>query len=141
MATVKIPFNPTTDYGKGILPPLVRAITHAMFVVGASFHNWPMTVEQAHRELSEAGNHLRQMPDLTAILSADSAAYVASWQAHTSDLSKKIAAENAKNPDETIAGLRADIKTYSEATFGLLSKLDEDLCGLTPTQTDPGRLP
>lgn len=141
MATKKIPYNPTSDYGSGILPPLVRALSHAMFVVGAHFHEWPMTVEQAQLELSEATNHLRHMADVNIILSDDSAAYIASWREQTTALSQKIAGLNATDPDQTIATVRPDIKAYSEATFGLLSKLDEDLCGLTTTQTDPGRLP
>lgn len=136
----KIPYAPTTDYGLGILPVLVRAINHAMFVIGANFHEWPMTVEQAQLELSESKNHLRGLADIKEILSADSVTYINLWTESLQTLSNALAKENATDPDKTIAGLRTQIKQFSDDTFGLLAKLDEDLCGLASNQTDPGKL-
>jgi hypothetical protein len=139
MASSKIPFNPATTHGKGLLPPLVRALTHSMLVIGASFHEWPMTTEQARLELDEAVTHSNGLSKLLpTILTESTQGHIQTWVNQTLTLRDLLANEN---PDLTIATMKEPVKNYSEATLGLLTILDLELVGLPATETDPGQLP
>jgi hypothetical protein len=138
-STKSIPFNPTTTHGKGLLPPLVRALSHSFLVIGASLHEWPMTNEQAKLELDEAITHSNGLsPLLPNILTELSQGYIETWRNETTELRKTL---GAADQDLTIATLKEPIRKYSEATLGLLTVLDLELVGLPATETDPGQLP
>ena len=142
MATKEIPYTPRTDYGSGFLPPLVRAFTHSLFIIGANHNDWPMTNEQAVHEITELRRHLQGLHTIDDLLSAQTKEYLNVWKKHTDDLYAELDEGFKADPDNaTIAQYKPIIKTYAEQTFGLLSALDKELAGLSDEQTDPGRLP
>lgn len=133
-----LPYNPTTDYGAGFLPLLNRATGHALFVIGARLHDWPMTTEQAHAELTEAINHINALQVNAGLLSTAGREAIENWKTTLQGLVNELAPHVNTNPD---ARLMADMVTYAQQTYALLAILDTELLDLAPPHTDAGRLP
>ncbi len=136
-----IPYTPTTDLGKGILPSLVRAHAHTMTVFTSVAHDWPMTIEQAKAEMHEAKNHVATMPDISALLATETNTYIGLWKERLDSLLKTLETAEKANPEARVADHKDALKDFATQTFALLKWLDNDLCGLNDNQTDAGRLP
>ena len=133
-----IEYAPTTDTGRGFLPLLIRAVTHAAAIISAHLHDYPMTVEEARAELNEAISHL---DDIGAIdlMSGDGQITIGLWVSSARDLRDQLGGTEETDPDATIADHAPAIVTFMQQTWALGSALDMELFGLRPDETDPGR--
>lgn len=135
-------YAPTTDLGRGLVPPLVKAWTHALVVYSAGVHNWPITNAEARAELEHAVAHLTDLNraiEQSDWLSENTVTALAEWHSALTDLLESIPTE--PRDDGLTDEVQTAIRTFGQQTFALLSILDNELLGLDATQTDPGRLP
>ena len=134
-------YNPDSDHGRGFLPLMVRALGHSLFVIGAHFHTWPMTVEQARAELSEGLQHANAIATNLDILSKAGNEHVTDWKRSTQMLIDAFGVAENNNPEQLITEHQQALVNYAQQTWALTALLDQELLGLTGAQTDAGRLP
>lgn len=133
-------YKPTTDHGKGFLPLLTRALGRALWVLGAHFQKWPMTVEQARAELQEGLAHANNIGNLDLLSKAGQAA-LDDWKKSTQMLIDAFGVAENKNPEQLIAEHQTALVNYAQQTWALTALFDIELLGLTENDTDAGKLP
>lgn len=143
-ATLNIPHTTTTDHGRGFLPLFVRAMAHALFVIGARLHEWPMTVELATAELREGRDHIDHVITATptGLLSDEAIRAIASWRDHLTSIIDGLTAVETADPETKVQTLLTqEIQKFTTNTFALCQVLDDELLGLRGDASDAGRLP
>ncbi len=126
-----LPFNPTTENGKGFLPALMRASGHFLYLLGR-LSDTPTrrpTDIQIREEIDSIKLHLTdfEVPDF---LSEQAKTYVGAFSNSFTSLDTEIAEWDS---DTRIANLRS----LANRTIQLTAFLDREILGMR--DSDPGQ--
>lgn len=134
------PIAPTSELGTGLVLPIAKALTHLMAVHTAIDREWPLSASDAIAEIQDARDHIRAANVPEHLMTAEAVTTLAGWRAILED---RITTSPAASEDTPLADVIsiAQLHDLAASTWQLLSLLDRELTGLSPTGTDPGRLP
>lgn len=141
-----LPYNPTTEEGRGFLVPIFKAMGHLHIVTTATGYEWPITAEIARSNLAHALDHLGHFDLDTDVLSKQMIKYIKDWRTQINDLRAILQTMENQDPEtivnrESLGEARDTIKTVEQQTWALLSLLDIELLGWPEGATDAGRKP
>lgn len=137
-----IPYNPTTDHGKGFLPLLARAVMFQSGVYIAVHNGWPMNVETARASLDIAIEHARNVGNFLPYVAGTTREYIDDWKRQTEILRDSFRITEGQDPEALFTDAQKDlVKQHAQQTWALMTYLDLDLIGMPDDLTDPGRTP
>ena len=140
-AVERLPYKPTTEFGKGFFPLLMRSWIRTLIVANAVFQKWPITLEAASAELSEGFNYWTMIKQGTLLqFSGATTQQLAFLNLDYRRLEDDLRKEHEKNPTGPIPEwLDARLRSLTEGIFVLLAELDKETLGLNVLQTDAGK--
>lgn len=141
-----LPYNPTTENGRGFLVPLFKAMAHVHVVTIATGYEWPITVEIGRSNIDHAMTHLNDFEIDAGVLSKAAVKNIKDWKKQVNDLRTILQDLENQDPETTInkeslGAARDSMKTLEQQTWALLSSLDIELLGWPEGATDAGRKP
>ena len=135
-------FRGETANGTGLALPLAKAHSHLMLIHEAHAREWPLSARAATAELREAASHLAGLTYPRTLITAELADELDAWQAALSAAVLELG-EDAPTDETTplSEANRAKIPDLVEKCWALLTLVDREITGLSPTEAEPGRLP
>lgn len=124
-----LPFAPRTQHGSGFLPPILRAATHVIYLLGCiNDERVEVAPEEALAELNAAREHFgarvqTQNISTVAIASADT-------------LASALVEAVAEYPDWTAEQATTNLRNLANRIMQFAASLDRELVGLR--ESDPG---
>lgn len=137
---MSIPYEPETTTGRGLMRQLVSGMTHAMLVLHAKWHEWPLTNAQAKAELEDGlWTDMERARLYTNILTQPSQdAFNMVWTEYE-ELRVLVSNHASLNPDAPLPDLEPMATNVVRQMLALCSILDTELTGIT--NADPGTTP
>lgn len=133
-------YAPKTDTGAGILPLFFRAAMRALALAYVNFMKWPMTVEQAHAEISDAVTAYNKMTLTSGLMTERTMTWLTLYGDELKLLQGKLDEGRKADPDGSIEPYAEQIRSMLSTTLAVLSRMDSELFGLREDATDPGKL-
>lgn len=132
---------PRTERGTGLSLPIAKALADLMVVIEAWHRDWPLSNRDAASQLDAAIEHYDDLRLPDTILSSTFLTEITDWVRDTRTLIAAARTELFMNEDLDAKTLLPDLRDAVERTWALLTALDHELTGMSPTLTDRGRTP